>query len=229
MSIYQQNRSSRIHRVIYEQHHGPIPKEENGRSYDIHHIDGNHLNNDPLNLKAVTLQEHYDIHYSQGDWGACRMIALRLNKSADDIANLSKASQLKLVENGTHHFMKRMDGTSFASDQVLNGTHPFLGGHVQRITNRKLLASGTHCLQKRADGTSVSSDLVASGKHHLLNAGKNHPQYKSDIYTFSHSIFGIENCTGYELRQKYKDINQGNLSQLISGKLSSVRGWKIIS
>ena len=55
------------YRKIYESHNGPIPKEDNGRSYEIHHIDGNHFNNDPSNLKAVSIQEHYDIHYSQGD------------------------------------------------------------------------------------------------------------------------------------------------------------------
>ena len=59
------------YRKIYENHYGPIPKEENGRSYEIHHLDGNHHNNDPKNLKAVRIQEHYDIHYSQGDWSAC--------------------------------------------------------------------------------------------------------------------------------------------------------------
>ena len=65
MSIYQQNRTpSRIYRKIYEDHYGPIPKEENGRSYEIHHLDGNSNNNDPKNLIAVTLQEHYNIHYS---------------------------------------------------------------------------------------------------------------------------------------------------------------------
>jgi hypothetical protein len=56
-----------IYRKIYEQNFGPIPKEPNGRTYEIHHIDGNHNNNDPTNLSAMTIQEHYDIHYSQGD------------------------------------------------------------------------------------------------------------------------------------------------------------------
>ena len=36
------------YRKIYEQHHGPIPIDESGRTYDIHHIDGNHFNNDPI-------------------------------------------------------------------------------------------------------------------------------------------------------------------------------------
>ena len=50
------------HRKIYERYNGSIPD-----GYEIHHIDGNHKNNDPKNLKAVTMQEHYNIHYQQGD------------------------------------------------------------------------------------------------------------------------------------------------------------------
>jgi len=54
------------HRKIYEEFHGiKIPK-----FMDIHHIDGNHDNNDPANLKLVSIREHYDIHFSQGDYGA---------------------------------------------------------------------------------------------------------------------------------------------------------------
>lgn len=58
-----------IYRKIYEQTFGPIPVDSSGRTYEIHHIDGNHLNNDIENLKAMTIQEHYDIHNAQGDFG----------------------------------------------------------------------------------------------------------------------------------------------------------------
>ena len=54
------------YRKIYETYNGPIPIDEEGRKYDIHHIDGDYTNNDPTNLKAVTIQEHYDIHWEQG-------------------------------------------------------------------------------------------------------------------------------------------------------------------
>ena len=61
MTIY----TGKNYRKIYKQYYGPIPKDEFGRRYDIHHIDGNHDNCDASNLKAVTIQEHYDIHYQQ--------------------------------------------------------------------------------------------------------------------------------------------------------------------
>ena len=41
------------YRKIWESYYGPIPKDENGISYEIHHIDGNRDNNDINNLKLV--------------------------------------------------------------------------------------------------------------------------------------------------------------------------------
>lgn len=55
-----------IYRRVYEQNFGPIPK-----GHHIHHIDGDHSNNNPENLMCVTAQEHFCIHYDQKDYGAC--------------------------------------------------------------------------------------------------------------------------------------------------------------
>jgi hypothetical protein len=67
------------YRTIWENYYGEIPKDENGRSYEIHHIDGNNENNDINNLMCVSIKEHYDIHYKQGDWNACALISHRSN------------------------------------------------------------------------------------------------------------------------------------------------------
>ena len=75
------------YRRIYEDYHGPIPK-----GHHIHHIDGNHANNDIHNLRCVTAQEHYDIHYSQGDYGACYMMVKtgHLSITTEQRANLAR-------------------------------------------------------------------------------------------------------------------------------------------
>jgi len=123
--------STTKYRKIYENHYGHIPKDETGRTYDIHHIDGNHSNNHPSNLKALSIQEHYDIHYSQGDWSACSLIAKKLKLSSEENSILMSLANKKKVSENNHHFQKRPDGTSVASDRVRDGTHPLMGKGIQ--------------------------------------------------------------------------------------------------
>ena len=78
------------YRKIWEKTYGSIPKDINGRSYEIHHIDGNHKNNSIENLKCLTIKEHYDEHYKNGDYGACVMIAKRMGLPHDYISNIQK-------------------------------------------------------------------------------------------------------------------------------------------
>jgi hypothetical protein len=147
-----------IYRKIYEQTYGPIPKEPNGRTYEIHHLDGNHNNNDPTNLKAVTIQEHYDIHYSQGDWAACLLISKRLNISPDETSAISRQNALKQLENGTHPFLIPGVGTR----SVVNGTHNFFGGEVQRKSNQRRVENGTHHLLRE------NSPYIQNKTHHFF-------------------------------------------------------------
>ncbi len=86
---------TKIHRKIYIKHFGPIPE-----GFDIHHIDGNHSNNDPFNLKAVSLQEHYDIHFSQGDYAAALRIAQRMNLSKEEKSKLASLAASKANREG---------------------------------------------------------------------------------------------------------------------------------
>lgn len=110
-----------IYRKIYQEHFGSIPKEPNGRSYEIHHIDGNSSNNDPSNLKAVTIQEHYEIHRSQGDWAACLLVSKRLKLSPIEISEISRKNAKKQFENGTHPFLN----PEIRKKSIVNGTTIF--------------------------------------------------------------------------------------------------------
>ena len=44
------------YRKLYESVHGKIPKDDLGRSYEIHHIDGDHSNNLIENLLCVSIE-----------------------------------------------------------------------------------------------------------------------------------------------------------------------------
>jgi hypothetical protein len=240
------------YRKIYENHHGPIPKDAEGRTYEIHHIDGNHKNNNPNNLVAVSIHEHYNIHYSQGDWAACLYIkSQRMDHTPDELSNLAKMANMKRVESGNHHwvggemqrkrmnrlssngthpFLKQQDGTSvgqrISRKRMEDGTHNWLGeSHPSKIKSK----NGTHHFMKRKDGTSPTSDRVLDGTHPFLNGnkGNKHPMFDHTVYTFINTTTNtIETTTQYELRKKY-NLNSGNLSEMMQGRRKSVSGWRL--
>jgi hypothetical protein len=116
-------------RKIYKSVHKFIPKDDQGRSYDIHHIDGNHNNNNIYNLVAVSIEEHYRIHLQRGDLAAAHRIAGRLQLTHDELSHLAKMRNEKFVREKRHNWQG--DGNqqrALNRKRVLDGTHNFLGG-----------------------------------------------------------------------------------------------------
>ena len=193
------------YRKIYESHYGPIPSDEYGRGYEVHHIDGNRKNNDPTNLIALSIQEHYEIHYQQEDWGACNLIAKHLRLSNAERSDLARKNAITRVIDGTHNFQKNgssrkaqlesvykkiKNGTfhfldkKWAKDKelskVVNGTHPFLkntdGSSVGSATNKKRVEDGTHNFL----GTEMNKRMFENGTHPITKMLENgtHPAHK---------------------------------------------------
>ena len=157
-----------IYRKIYEQHNGPIPNDENGRTYEIHHIDGNHSNNSTLNLKAVPIIEHFNIHFSQGDYAACLLISERMESSL----TVEQKSALSTAEN---------------QRRILDGTHNFLGS---KNPSHKRVAEGTHNLQGL---NNPSHKRVAEGTHNLLDGSVSRKTQLRKIADGSHLFIGQSN------------------------------------
>lgn len=155
-----------IYRHIYKDHYGSIPVDADGRTFEIHHIDGNHENNDINNLICVSLQEHYDIHYSQKDWYACRMLALRMNITPEEKSRIASLDNQERVKNGTHNFL----GGETVRQRVNEGTHHLLGGRIQKENNRKQVEDGTHHFLGGEIGGVHSRKRVAAGTHNFLNS-----------------------------------------------------------
>lgn len=84
-------RTTKIHRKIYEDYHNTRLASD----VEIHHIDGNHSNNDIANLKAVTIQEHYSIHHAQGDWAACLLMSYRMRLTTEEKSKLASLAATK--------------------------------------------------------------------------------------------------------------------------------------
>lgn len=81
------------YRDIWKKHFGEIPKDSDGRPYEVHHKDGNRKNNTIENLICVSIKEHYDLHYNQGDYGAAMLIAKRMGKPANYLSEIQKGKK----------------------------------------------------------------------------------------------------------------------------------------
>jgi hypothetical protein len=89
------------YRKIWEDFHArSIPAD-----CEIHHIDGDFLNNEISNLMLVTKEEHLEIHRSQKDWGAVQAILMRMDNPLD-ICEVAKKAQIDRWKKGTHNFQK---------------------------------------------------------------------------------------------------------------------------
>lgn len=77
--------------------------DANGRSFEIHHVDGDRKNNALDNLVCVSIDEHYKIHYRQEDYWACASISKRMNMTDKQRADLSQ----KIRESNARHNAKK--------------------------------------------------------------------------------------------------------------------------
>ena len=114
------------YRHIWVAANGPIPVDDKGRSYEIHHINGNHKDNRLENLQCISIEEHYNIHLQQEDYGAAFRIAQRLNIPADIKSELMRKSNKVRVENGIHSFQRddvKKKSQATILDRVKKGTH----------------------------------------------------------------------------------------------------------
>ena len=67
------NKGKLLHRLIYEEVFGSIPK-----GYTIHHKDGDKTNNNPGNLMLLTKSNHHKLHFNMVNnprWGNGRIDA----------------------------------------------------------------------------------------------------------------------------------------------------------
>ena len=184
-------RNHKFYRKIYEQYFGPIPVDENGRTYDIHHLDGNRDNNNPSNLVALSVKDHYYIHYSQEDWGACHAIMIRMNFSSEEISEMASRAANKRIEDGTHNFLTnehRVFTKKRQEKRIENGTHQW-ADDKNPVYNQ--LKTNSHPFQKRADGSSVTADKVKNGTHPFLGGEIQRAAAKLAIENGTSSLLSI--------------------------------------
>lgn len=177
-------------KAAYIKAYGKIPKEPNGRSYDIHHIDGNPFNDDPSNLVAVTIQEHYNIHYSQGDYSACHFMATqRMNKTPEQIKELSTLAANKRTADGKCVFTKETSPAYVVWTCEYCGKTGQGKGNYTRFHGRNCLQNSNTLRKKKEDVICKYCGFKTKYKSHLIRSHnencKKNPKNKkeSKIYT----------------------------------------------
>lgn len=180
------------YRKIYAEYYGPIPSDSEGRTYDIHHIDGNRRNNHPWNLLAVSIDQHYWIHWLQGDMGACAALALRLKMSAEECSRMATEANLERVRRGTNPFV----GPAHNEKMKRDGRHPWVGGKVSSRNARKLVSEGRHPFIGGKVQSESNKKRVEEGTHNWLGGAIQRRQLKEGTHNFQK----IKECTecGYK-------------------------------
>lgn len=173
----------KVYRKIWEEVFGKIPVDEDGRTYEIHHIDGNRNNNTLSNLICVTIEEHLKIHQEQEDWGACNAIVRRMKLTKEDVSALnSHYSKLawrnpeyrnkqnkrreEMWKNPEYVSKLRAAGLQNTLERVKNKTHQFFNPEVRKNntesrlkTFAKLAEEGKHNFQS-AEAKQLSSKMA---------------------------------------------------------------------
>lgn len=133
--------------------------------YEIHHIDGNHQNNDVANLKLVSIEEHLEIHKKQEDWGAVQAILIRMNDmNKEEISNAASKKQKELFADGKHNFQKTNKteiGKKIIEERIRAGLPAFLNikNTIENSKNAGKIAS-----QKKAGFLNTDSEKHGSKK-----------------------------------------------------------------
>ena len=224
------------YRKIYENHHGVIPRDETGKSYHIHHKDGERANNSPDNLVALSIQEHYDVHYNQYDWAACHRLGKLLNKSASEISSLSSEAQQSRISDGTHHFLsknrKDCDLTVYKWQNII--TNEVIEATCQQMSSKftESRIQFTPIIRgerETAGNWRLYSDVPYVNRK-LLMSGEKNPAYNHTIYKWENvKTDEIFEGTCWEMSMKAKGHYESGFTSVARGKKIKYAGWRLYS
>lgn len=185
---------SNKYRTIYKKHYGPIPFDDDGRTYEIHHIDGDHENNEPSNLIAVSIKEHYLIHLDQGDYASCIKILARMRADKQTISEIARKHNAKRIEAGTHNWIGGEQQRALQNKRVADGTHQWLG---DKNPVYKLLENGRHPFLGEVGSNrakTIQHRRVADGTHHLLSGDIQRESHRKKLTDGTHHMIKTHIC-----------------------------------
>lgn len=180
--------------------------------YHIHHIDGNHKNNNPLNLKCLHPDDHYALHLAQGDIVA---------KNGKFIQGASKAGKLGGLKNkGKKRTIEQNNAQSArALKHFIDNIHHCTGRSLSK-EHREAISIGTSGEKNPMFGRNHTeeSKLKSSKTKKALNLiGENSP-----LHGFKHSDESIQNMSEAKLGEKNPMYGRNHTEE----SLNKMRGKK---
>lgn len=200
------------YKKIYENHHGEIPVDINGKKFHIHHVDGNHKNNNPNNLVALSEEDHYLIHLNQGDYGAASRLAKRKFVTSTERSELARLAMIS-----------RMSSPEYINPSKLEYVRK---KQSESAKQRWSLDDGTY------------KDLIIKSMHspdaYIKKIETRNK--KAPIYHLINIISGIEvKMTRYDFIKNIFDGKLTYFNDLIPDKKTgksrkkTVKGWKLLA
>lgn len=116
----------------------------------------------------------------------------------------------------------RTEGGEGPSSRDRKGILNPMFGRTQTSYQRELQSARMSNI-KKSDSTKLKMSIAKKDKYD----GMSNPNHDKTIYTFYNKLANLEcSTTQYEFRQQY-NLDQGNLSKLISGKYKSIKNWEL--
>jgi hypothetical protein len=171
---------------------------------------------------AVTIQEHYDIHFSQGDYGACTLMGKKMNLSPQEISTLASINNELRIKNGTHNLLGENNPSH---KRVRDGTFHLLGPTV----NKQRLLCGTHPSQIKISCLICKKevDVANFSKYHGDKCGIFEGKDKV-IYTWYNKS---STQTVYMTRRDFRifsGAHDSNISMIVKYRHRTTKGWQCL-
>ena len=221
------------YRKIYTEHW----QVEIPAGFHIHHIDGDNHNNNPINLVALSAQDHHDAHLAMGDvWSAkkCLWINKATKAAHTPEANAKRAAKMIGRTKENH------EGVAVAAAKMTGKGNPNFGktkyndkgraAQAAKMTGRtKETCPGVAAAAAKMTGRTKETCPGVAAMAAKLSAkmsGRNHPSYDPTIYWFQNVETGQFRCCD---RHHMKEEFGVGVKKLFHTKpQKTAYGWKLL-
>ncbi len=163
-------KNTRLHRVIWESVHGSIPE-----NHDIHHIDGNKLNNSIENLECISHSSHMSLHLKKCDkrfkWHKTEEGRKFLGEKSKKLWKLRVIHTIKCTQCSNEFQAKQIDRAKYCSNKCEQSARRARGDDL--IDRQCFICNKTFKVNKYYK--TLTCGYICGSKYRTRNAkGKRH-------------------------------------------------------